>query len=348
MTTPRTRRRDAVIAGAVLALALSASTAGAQTDTTAPPITAPGRLVDVGGWRLHVHCTGEPRAGQPTVILEAGMGDFSVDWSLVQPRVAAFAHVCSYDRAGSGWSDLGPRPRTLKQIAYELRTLLRKTDVPPPYIFVGHSYGGLLVRAYHGAYATDVAGMVLVDAGHEDDLMYINGRIVRESEMATGRPVPPVRTANPLRESDIPPQARERIEAAARGNGPHAADPPYDKLPPDARRMRVWALSQVKHYAANDNPFAADEKAQMAAERKASAFPLGDLPLVVLTRDSAAYAGPQQEQREAERVKHQAELARLSRRGRRVVARGSGHHIQLDDPALVVTAIRGVLSGTKR
>ena len=88
---------------------LAGSTAPrAQDATTSPPLPPSSRLVDLGGWRLHLNCLGEARISQPTVILEAGAGDFSVDWNLVQPNVARFARVCSYDRAGSGWSDLGP------------------------------------------------------------------------------------------------------------------------------------------------------------------------------------------------------------------------------------------------
>src|SRR3989441_5358143 len=113
-----------------------------------PPISAPGQLVDLGGWRLHLNCTGHGSASQPTVILEAGAGGFSVDWSLVQPEVARFARVCSDDRAGLGWSDLGPRPRTLRQVVWELHTLLEKADVRPPYLFVAHSYGGILARLF--------------------------------------------------------------------------------------------------------------------------------------------------------------------------------------------------------
>src|SRR5687768_15512183 len=90
-------------------LLLSGSTVTRAQNPTTPP---PGRLVDVGGWRLHLSGTGEARTSQPIVVLEAGAGDFSVDWSLVQPGLARLARVCSYDRAGSGWSELGPRPRT--------------------------------------------------------------------------------------------------------------------------------------------------------------------------------------------------------------------------------------------
>ena len=91
----------------------------------------PGRLVDVGGWQLHLNCEGASKPGEPTVVLEAGGGDFSVTWALVQPMVATFARVCSYDRSGSGWSDLGPNPRTMRQMVYELHALLNRAGVSP-------------------------------------------------------------------------------------------------------------------------------------------------------------------------------------------------------------------------
>src|SRR5690349_5336558 len=152
---------------AALFLLMRAITILAQNEST-PPLPPPGKLVDVGGWRLHLYCTGEKRAGQPTVILEPGIGDFSVEWSLVQPGVAKYARVCSYDRAGDGWSDWGPHPRTYRQIVYELHTLLDKAGVKPPFVLVGQSYGGWLVRLYALTYPSDVAGMVLVDAGADD------------------------------------------------------------------------------------------------------------------------------------------------------------------------------------
>src|SRR5687768_14490876 len=106
---------------AVILLVRPPAVARGQDATTSPPLPPPGRLIDLGGWRVHLHCTGEVRPSQPTVTLEAGSGDFSVDWSLVQPDVARFARVCSYDRAGAGWSGLGPRPRTMRQVVWELR-----------------------------------------------------------------------------------------------------------------------------------------------------------------------------------------------------------------------------------
>src|SRR5215475_7926265 len=175
-------------------------------NATPPPFPPPGKLVDIGGWRLHLNCTGEPRAAQPTVILEAGLGDFSVEWSLVQPGVAKFARVCSYDRAGDGWSELGPHPRTLRQIVYELHTLLDRAGVKPPLALVGHSYGGWLVRLYASTYPTEVAGLALVEAGADNPRRILpDGKLRRSSDLMTGQPIPSVKVSNPLRLSDIPP-----------------------------------------------------------------------------------------------------------------------------------------------
>src|SRR5262245_4424213 len=96
----------------------------------------------------HLNCTGERKGKAPTVVLEAGSGDFSLDWGLAQPEVSRFAHVCSYDRAGSGWSELGLRPRTWRQVAYELHTALQKAGEKGPYLLAGHSLGGLMIRVY--------------------------------------------------------------------------------------------------------------------------------------------------------------------------------------------------------
>src|SRR5262245_43652329 len=192
-----------VLATSPLFVAPQAGANSAQSETTQPPFPPPGRLVDIGGWRLHLNCTGEARASQPTVILEAGIGDFSVEWGLVQPGVAQFARVCSYDRAGDGWSDLGPHPRTMPQIVYELHTLVDKAGVKPPLVLVGHSYGGWLVRLYASTYPADVAGMVLVEAGADNPWrMLPDGKLVRSSELAKGQAIPAVKVSNPLRISD--------------------------------------------------------------------------------------------------------------------------------------------------
>ena len=120
----------------------------------------PGRLVDVGTHRLHLSCLGE---GSPTVVLDSALGASSISWVLVQPALARLTRTCAYDRAGFGWSDAGPLPRTASRIANELYELLRRAQVPPPYVLVGHSFGGLVARLFAGRHPDAVAGMVLIE-----------------------------------------------------------------------------------------------------------------------------------------------------------------------------------------
>jgi pimeloyl-ACP methyl ester carboxylesterase len=124
-----------------------------QADARAYP--PPGKMVDVGGYRLHIHCTG---SGSPTVVIESGWGDMSASWGWVQPEVAKTSRVCAYDRAGVGWSEPSPHPRTAREFAKELHTLLANATEPGPYVLVGHSLGGYTVRVYAHDYPAEVAG----------------------------------------------------------------------------------------------------------------------------------------------------------------------------------------------
>jgi pimeloyl-ACP methyl ester carboxylesterase len=126
---------------------------------------APGQLVDVGGYKLHIYCIGE---GSPTVILDAAADMMSSDWAWIQPEIAKHTRVCSYDRAGMGWSDSNPQPRDAKHVTFELHTLLTKAGISGPYVMVGHSAAGLYARIYASEYPKEVVGMVLVDPGHPD------------------------------------------------------------------------------------------------------------------------------------------------------------------------------------
>jgi pimeloyl-ACP methyl ester carboxylesterase len=130
----------------------------------------PGRMMDVGGHRLHVHVTGEDR-GAPTVVLESGLGFPSVEWAWVQPEVAHFARVIAYDRAGVAWSESGPKPRDGHRIAEELHAALHAAGIEGSYVLVGHSFGGLFMRAFADLYPEEVTGMILVDSSHPDQLV---------------------------------------------------------------------------------------------------------------------------------------------------------------------------------
>lgn len=156
-----------VLLGLVVILAALA-TSGAIYQSVATAIDRrnyppPGQLVDVGGYRMHIHCVGD---GSPTIILDHVGAANAAQWGLVQPALANSTRVCAYDRAGFGWSDPGPAPRDAQQNMHELHTLLDKAGIPGPYVLVGHSYGGNVARLYVAHYRDQVAGMVLVDPGN--------------------------------------------------------------------------------------------------------------------------------------------------------------------------------------
>src|ERR687898_2716391 len=147
---------------ALLALAvLGASYQSIATELAERAYPAPGEMVDVGGYSLHINCVGR---GSPSVLLDAGSGGFSAQWVRVQREVSGTTRVCAYDRAGMGWSEMGPEPRDAKQISIELHTLLKGASIEGPYVLVGHSFGGLYVRTYAARYPDEVAGVVLVDS----------------------------------------------------------------------------------------------------------------------------------------------------------------------------------------
>ena len=335
-------------AGALALLLLTTLHARAERSGDAAP-KPPGRLLDVGGYRLHLNCTG---AGGPAVVLIAGAGDFSFDWSLVQPRAARFARVCSYDRAGLAWSDLGPTPRTMRQDAHELHTLLAKAGVRPPYVLVGHSVGGLIARVYAERYPREVAGVVLVDSTTEDTTLNYQGRLVRVRDSAKGTPVPDVQT---LAGSPPKPPTEEDLKQAELNRqvfGPPKISPPFDRLPRAAQDLRLWARSNPKLSAAAED-FWAEELRELHEARERDPRQLGRLPLVVLVGGRVEKAPPgipaEEWRRLSEEKRRQKEsLVGLSAAATLRVAARSGHHVQLEEPALVVEAVRHVLQSARR
>src|SRR5581483_695695 len=189
-------------------------------------------MVDLGGHQLHVYCTGK---GTPTVVVENGLGDFSFDWSPVQHRVETFTRICTYDRAGYAWSDPGPKPRTFAQINLELRDALAKLGEKGPYILVGHSYGGPVVRNFALTYPSEVAGVVFVDSAFEGMRVGIGGnKTMKLGEDAQGKAIPKPR--EDMKASDkpvIPP------EAATMPKQP--LDALYKVLPAAEQQMQLWA-----------------------------------------------------------------------------------------------------------
>jgi len=292
-----------------------------------------GRLVDIGGQRIHLDCTG---SGSPTVVFENGAGDFSLVWSLVQPGVATFTRACSYDRAGYAWSDPGRAPRTYDQIALELFTALQRAGERGPFVLVGQSYGGLLVREYARRYARDVAAVLLVDATHEDERIDVgSGKPQRMRDWAKGRATPEPRI--------VPDSA---LIALRRSLGAHpidttALESPLDRI---SRALQdVWrAASADSVYRltwAAEMDWSPDELQRMHTERLRDRATLGNVPLVVISRTP----GPLSDSLDTEHAALQRDLVALSHHARHVVATRAGHNVHLEEPALVIDNIRKVV-----
>jgi pimeloyl-ACP methyl ester carboxylesterase len=266
---------------------------------------APGRLVDVGGHRLHIWCSG---SGTPSVILETGLGGSGADWGFVRPEVAGFTQVCSYDRAGMGYSDPGPSPRTTRRLTYELAQLLDRAGIAGPVVLVGASIGGLVVRVFASEHPERVAGLVLVDASHED----------QEVE------VPPVAPFVPLLSS----LGAFRLLGVTFG-------PPPASLAPTVR-----GFAEATGFRAAAYQTAVDEFThlrQSAAEVKATRRQLS-IPVVVVTAGRGS---------DEAWLKLQRDQVGLSQRGCQIIAEQSGHGIALGEPGVVVRAIRATVDAVR-
>jgi pimeloyl-ACP methyl ester carboxylesterase len=286
---------------------------------------APGRLVDVGGYRLHLYCVGE---GTPTVVLDAGLGGGVLDWSTVQPEVSKFTRVCAYDRAGMAWSDSGVRPRTSGQVVTELHALLGNAGVRAPYVLVGHSIAGIHVQLYAGRYPDEVAGLVLVDSSHEEQL--------------NRKGMTPIPSFYPPLIKALSPFGVVRLM--------DLVGKPSPNIPPEVEAERAAVYSHTRNMYSY-----ADEISAIPAsmgQLRAAPMRLGDKPLIVLTRGmkEANQAGSPEgaEQGEQSWAELQADLARRSSSGRQIIAEKCGHYIQFGQPDLVIDAIRQVVEATRR
>jgi pimeloyl-ACP methyl ester carboxylesterase len=312
----------------------------------ATPSPAPlGKLVDVGGYRLHLHCTGQ---GSPTVVFENGSADFSFVWDFVQPDVSKFTRACSYDRAGSAWSDPGPLPRSFEQINLELHTALQKAGIRGLYVLVGQSYGGFVVRAFAEKYKSEVVGVVLVDAAHENERIMMQGKVVRIRDMAKGATLPRPR----LRLNDAEKKQYAELRRKTAEAGPTAVEPALDNLSPEDQKAELWAIVQpfLATAVGSELDSSQEEIAVWYSAKKISTTPLGDISLVVISRGEGGYPDTPEvsgKQLDQERREEQAELTHLSRNSKQIIAEHSGHNIHLEDPALVVQAIHAVVDAAR-
>ena len=298
----------------------------------------PGILADAGGHKLHLNVQG---TGSPTVIFENGSADFSFIWAFVQPEVAKFTTAVSYDRAGYAWSEPGPLPRTNRQICYELHTALNNAGIHPPYILVGQSYGGFLVRAFARYYPKEVAGIVLVEAIQENQRIFMGGdapQLIRS--MAKGRTAPAVQT-------NFTPQPNTSQQEGVNME----MDPLFKKFPDSIQRMQLWAQAQPNFIPTvqAEMDWSPEDVANLYARRGEPDYMLGNMPLIVLTRGKGGFDGrPDSLQLETERLQAQNELAHLSSNSKHIIDMKSGHNIHVEDPATVITAIKDVYAAVTK
>lgn len=302
--------------------------------------TACRKLVNLGGHRLHVYRSGK---GSPAVVVETGLGDFSFDWILVQARVSQFTRVCTYDRAGYGFSDPGPKPRTYAQINLELHDALRILGEAGPFVLVGHSFGGPLVRNYAAVYPQEVAGLVLADTVSEDQRIPMGDKALRVRDLAKGKPIPPPHEV--IAAPDV-----AHLEAKdIRGQAPQL-EPPFDRLPAKEGQLHLWASTQPALEDAETSEREWSPEYMLKMHTTPQTGILGPLPLIVLTRAEGGYDSNldvSPDELDKERRETQAQLARLSTRGKLILVQ-SGHNIELEAPDEVASAIRQIVDQVRQ
>jgi len=267
----------------------------------------PGQMVDVGGFRLHVHCVG---TGSPTVVIDAGWGAWSASWSRVQSEVAKTTRVCTYDRAGMGYSEAGPLPRHAERFAGELHTLLHQANIPGPYVLAGHSLGGLPVRVFAHEYAAEVAGVVLIES-------------MSPAQFRQSPTDPKPQAASPSSGFSILPVLARiglvRLSAGLLG--------PTPTLPPEVQKaLTAFSVTPRAIQAWEDEGAGMPASGAQALAVKT----FGDLPLIVLSRGL---------DQEPDWQAMQAELLQLSSNSQQLIADKSGHSVEIDQPEAAVVAI---------
>ena len=279
----------------------------------------PGRLYRVDGYDMHLYCAG---SGSPPILLESGLGDSFLSWGKVQPKLAELTQVCSYDRAGLGWSDARPGVRDSNAIVAQLHSLLRQAGLNRPFVMMGHSVAGLHMRAYTARYPHDIVGIIFVDPSTPEQIAAF---------------LPESRAVD---EEDLADDTREKWKAAlglTRLRGKCGA------IPSGFETWAGWLKASdcdPAFYTAYKREYSAFE---LSGKEVAQTGRLGDLPILILSGDPAVWGKDWSNVPESLRKKwasawyslHES-LKGLSTRSRRVIAKGSHHYIQKDRPQLVI------------
>jgi pimeloyl-ACP methyl ester carboxylesterase len=327
-----------ILALVVLAAIVGASYQALGERADARRFPQQGRSVSLGpafnNLALSIDCRGQ---GGPTVILDSGLGVPAVGWNPVQTEVAKFARVCSYDRAGYGWSEASSAPRTSLEIVKELHTLLEAANEKGPYILVGHSFGGYNVRVYNGQYPNDVSGMVLVDASHEDQVARMSAPLQAFMKKTTEDMQRQVKLAPLLIRFGV-----VRFSQRNQGEAPGVSK--------EFGQEMLYLQMQPKFIYASTGEMGLFSE---SANEVRAAGNLGDKPLVVLTAGKSADASqlpPGFPKKEFDDFHEtwvndlQVRESQLSTRGKRIMVPDSTHMIPFERPDTIVAAIHEVFT----
>ena len=299
----------------------------------------PGELIDVGGFHLHLYCAGERMTGKPIIILEGGLGAPSLMWSAAQPEIARQTRVCSYDRAGYAWSESSPNPRTALQVTRELHTLLERAGEKPPYIMVGHSFGGIVIRIFTAEYPDEVSGLILADARHEDFFKRMPPEYLISDQNNYQR-AKYLKLFTPLGFTRI----------AGQLGYLEGFDSYLAPLPDDVKK-EAWALMiyNPRHWATSVAE--RDALKESYQQVRLASLPR-NIPLIVLTAENGTDAWrysptPVDDEARSIWMGMQEELSRLSTRGQWIIVKDAGHYVYFDEPGAqpgaIVAAIKTIL-----
>ena len=267
-----------------------------------PPV--PGKRFDVGGYYLHIQCMGK---GSPTVIIDTGLGDDSTAWQPVLKAASQKTKACVYDRAGYGWSDEGPLPRTSLRISYELEQLVSEAKLEPPFLLVGHSFGGYNMRVFTARNPEQVSGLVLVDASHEEQHDRLNIKLPRGGHQSNI-----VMLSTSHRDAFMGEEDQILRERAFR-------------MASDELSSMFRSAQQVKRY------------------KVLPQIPL----IVLSRGKAEWHENEQAKQRETKWIRMQQDLTRLSSLSQHIFANYSGHDIHTEQPESIVDAINNVIELSK-
>ena len=318
-----------------------------------PAYASAQRLVDVGnGRRMNIYCVG---SGSPTVVFDAGLGNWSQIWGFVQPAIAKRTRACAYDRAGLGFSDPSDRPNDSANIVDDLHHLLGAAMIDPPYVLVGHSYGGMNVRLYADTFPHDVAGLVLDDGSFEDFVPRMFDLMIAASPKGPSREeLLAKRNAREEKGRDedkkcldgalegFKPGSELEKTCVATGQNPRFSAAISDVYP-QLQRKPGFLKARMSEEIAFDTT--------SAAELRAARRTFGDMPMVVLsalkTCEKKSDDYDRCEMANKLHVQTQQELAHLSTRGEQHTIDRTGHDIHLERPDAVIDAIDHVLDQLK-